>query len=790
MLLKLDQTGDIDYLRSAFEFEVVAEQEDGFVIVATKEMNLDHFLGKIDGFIQAKHGTGGAASIHQLVDDEDQGKRLARILSPQILAEWPSIDDNADYLVEIGVECVGTASLSELKDRKDDESDEHWEARLARWEAKKQAYLAKLDEIKGQREDQLVAFVGAYDGQILSLIDRETKQFFDFPDSFTAKISMRGQGFRDLVLNFPHIFEVTEPEGISFPSTAVAEEIIGTNVSLLAPAEGSPKVCVIDSGIQEGHALLAPAILGNDSHSYVPGNSDVADRVQNGGHGTRVAGAILYPAGIPKAGTYQLPCLIQNARVLDSGCRLPRTLFPPVLLDRIIARYYQGSGTRIFNHSIAGWTPCRLKHMSAWAAAIDSLSYEFDVLFVQAAGNIPTIGAPPNRPGIWDHLAAGRSYPEYLLERSARIPNPAQSLQALTVGSVSHTSFNSGFVSSFCAGPLEPSAFSATGPGIWDAIKPDVVELGGDNAYDTGSPPSILTPSAICTELVRSTAAPPSPAFAADAVGTSYAAPKVSFIAAELERILPGEPALLYRGLIAQSARWPDWALALPIDQQASVFRHIGYGIPNLERATSNDEYRVTLLTSGSGQIRAREGHIFEVPIPEGIRNITSDTEILVEITLSYAARPRRTRRHIRGYLGVWVDWNVSKVGESPQAFSERVIYSAANGDRNDDAEGLFPWKIGFRSDSGQMNGMRRSTGTLQKDWAVVRSHQLTEGFCVAVVGHGGWDNDREAAAKYSLVVTFEALNRDVHIYEPIRSAVEVYQVRQRQEVEVEIETG
>jgi hypothetical protein len=53
---------------------------------------------------------------------------------------------------------------------------------------------------------------------------------------------------------------------------------------------------MIDSGIQENHPLLANAIDHNYSRSWVPSEIDLtADLVSNGGHGTRVAGAILYP---------------------------------------------------------------------------------------------------------------------------------------------------------------------------------------------------------------------------------------------------------------------------------------------------------------------------------------------------------------------------------------------------------------------------------------------------------------------------------------------------------------
>ena len=45
------------------------------------------------------------------------------------------------------------------------------------------------------------------------------------------------------------------------------------------------------------------------------------------------------------------------------------------------------------------------------------------------------------------------------------------------------------------------------------------------------------------------------------------------------------------------------------------------------------------------------EAHIFQVPIPEELSNVGEDYDILVEVTLSDAANPRRTRRYVKGYL-------------------------------------------------------------------------------------------------------------------------------------------
>ncbi|MNL85617.1 hypothetical protein D3C87_2139890 [compost metagenome] len=72
----------------------------------------------------------------------------------------------------------------------------------------------------------------------------------------------------------------------------------------------------------------------------------------------------------------------------------------------------------------------------------------------------------------------------------------------------------------------------------------------------------------------------------------------------------------------------------------------------------------------------------------------------------------------------------------------------------------------------------------MQKDWAIIKSNQLTDSFCIAVRGHKGWDANE--AAKYSLVVSFEAVGQDIKIYEMIRNLVEVEIDGLEQEIEVE----
>ena len=173
------------------------------------------------------------------------------------------------------------------------------------------------------------------------------------------------------------------------------------------------------------------------------------------------------------------------------------------------------------------------------------------------------------------------------------------------------------------------------------------------------------------------------------------------------------------------------------------------------------------------------EAHIFQVPIPEELSNVGEDYDILVEVTLSYAANPRRTRRYVKGYLSTWLDWCCSRIGESAETFARRIFETGAI----IEDDGDFNWVLGEATNRGVAEGYSRKNGTLQKDWCIIKSNQLSDAFCIAVRGHKGWGGLFKA--KYSLAISFEAVNQDIPIYEPIRTEIEL--AVENGEIEVEM---
>lgn len=95
LLLQIDPVLDIDDLRHFFGFEIISEQDDGFVIVATEDESLDYFRGKLNDFIGSIEGSAGIAKIHELREDLTSEERLRRILTDRLFAELPQLDTDA-----------------------------------------------------------------------------------------------------------------------------------------------------------------------------------------------------------------------------------------------------------------------------------------------------------------------------------------------------------------------------------------------------------------------------------------------------------------------------------------------------------------------------------------------------------------------------------------------------------------------------------------------------------------------------------------------------------------------
>ncbi len=739
--------------------EILSEQENGYIIGVSVD-DFSSLRQKIDQFLNSKGRYKDKAAQMWQINDGMQW-RLEHILTSELSKKWDQILDDDEYVVYAGIACY--KFIKDYPVKKEGELDTVFQKRVTEWEAERNAAGEARDNEAFARQDKFDELITLYGGEHIS-------GYIDFEDSYYISFRIVGKGLKDIALSFPYLYELGEINPYKLPEGS-AEGIIEINPELIPPAIDDPKICVIDSGIQEQHKLLAPAMDLASSFSFVPDDISVSDKVNGGGHGTKVAGAVLYGGSIPKNGKYKFPFWIQNARVLNAKNELPSGVDPSQLMIDIVDRY---DTTRVFNLSIASDNAFSGTHMTPWATTIDKISFEQDKLFIIAAGNIARSSPIPN-PGLSELLASGYEYPDYLFSLdSSKMSNPAISAFSLTVGSVCHGSYDDLDKKSFGSRGL-PSSFSRAGLGLWDMIKPDVVEYGGDFVHEKTGVRLLTNHESVSPELVSSTLGG-SAAISKSSVGTSFSTPMVTHIAGWLLKNFPLLSAISYKALIVQAARLPE-----------NIFRHpslndlkcMGYGIPTLQRATQNSENRVTFLTEGV--VTAKGADVFLIKVPKGVNRPGLNNEILLEITLNFRSKVRRTRKYTKSYLSTWLSWEISTPEEDYEVFCTRVIKSINNPNvKNGGGKNGFSWTIFNRGNNGLVRSVKRQDSTTQKDWTIVSSNKLPDEFCIAVVGHSGWDKDLKSETPYSLVVSFEALDTNVSIYQQ-------FEVENRIEIEQEV---
>jgi hypothetical protein len=297
-----------------------------------------------------------------------------------------------------------------------------------------------------------------------------------------------------------------------------------------------------------------------------------------------------------------------------------------------------------------------------------------------------------------------------------------------------------------------------------------VVEYGGDYVQTAANTFVNNIPGAN-PELVTSTLGSHPPVSRTN-VGTSFAAPKVTHIAAALEAALPRKGTLLYRALIVQSAQWPIALEADTPENRLFHFRTLGYGIPNTERALENSDSRTTFINEES--ISAGQAHIYGVELGD-ILDLADPTDYRIEVTLSYAARPRRTRQKLRNYVSTRLQWQAANLGQLLDSFAEKVNLSLETELADDevmgkDEERIF-WQVNTQVNSTHSaRKVRRQDSTLQKDWATVPGFKLIgRRVFFAVTAHKGWD-EKDGPVPYAFAVSITSM-AGIPIYERLRIA-------------------
>jgi hypothetical protein len=529
---------------------------------------------------------------------------------------------------------------------------------------------------------------------------------------------------------------------------------------VFGPSNDPAKVCVIDSGVNIGHPLLRHHVL--DAREFVTASGSAADQC---GHGTAVASVAIFGSlrSLWLERKFYSDVVVLSARVSNSDNKLDdEKLFITQL--REVVQFYKSEPflCRVYNLSF-GYGKAALTERNGkqalWAAQLDELCRNMDVLFVISAGNVPR---ETNNQDVAESVL--HTYPQNLFEEGCGLCDPATSSIALTVGAIAGRatpaipSLGPDDIRRVVAPALHPSPFTRTGLGCYSAIKPDFAWDGGNLLFER---PRIRKDDnlsvLVCAHEGR--------LFRFD-VGTSFAAPAVSRIAAltfrSLEKMLGSPPTSnLVRAVMAVSAEQP--ALGEYFETTAEngrslglSYRSVGYGVPNDEVCISSYDRDVVLVYQG--EIEVDTFQVFEVPIPSSIHSARG----IKRITCSLAFDPRVSMRR-KDYISTEFAMNLIRGKSLEEVVAANKTLAGISKEERKLEPGAFgqPYKCDLKPTHDLV-----STSTLQKrdfSWRKRIASEYGETYYLVVTAASNWD-EPGTKQPFSLAVRIRAESDELYV--------------------------
>lgn len=544
-----------------------------------------------------------------------------------------------------------------------------------------------------------------------------------------------------------------------------------------------PHVCILDTGVNNAHPLISPALSDADLHTLEParGTDD------NDGHGTAMAGLAL--AGdlvdvLDSREIIEIEHRLESVKLLSKdGGNIGDSRHHGYLTVEAVARpeITAPNRGRIFSMAVTAEDNRDRGRPSAWSATIDQLAADVDGegakprMLIVSAGNI-------NDPNAWAHSPDSNS--------SDGIHDPAQAWNALTVGAFTNLTHIAeedakAYKPVASQGGLSPfSTTSATWQASWP-LKPDVLFEGGNAAKDDLS--AVWMPSLSLLTLHHK----PTEKLFTTANATSAATALASRMAAQIMAAYPELWPETIRGLMVHSAQWTDAMKRLFLSGDrpsksayAQLVRHCGFGVPDLDRTIWSVQNSLTMVIetfvqpferSGSKQPTLRDMNLHQLPWPLDELEALGETQVEMRVTLSYFIEPNPSVRGFRSrycYESHGLRFDVKRPYESERRFRARINAAAVKEEtssrsRGDDKD----WLIGPKN---------RHRGSIHSDIWQGSATDLASRGVIAVYPTSGWWKTRtrlgryDQTVRYALIVSIHAPEVDVELYNAVANEIDI----------------
>ncbi|WP_075836364.1 MULTISPECIES: S8 family peptidase [unclassified Rhodococcus (in: high G+C Gram-positive bacteria)] len=603
-------------------------------------------------------------------------------------------------------------------------------------------------------------------------------------------------------LRWPHDIASVLTE---MPASEQADWVNELRGRVQAAGKDAPAVCVVDTGVQDGHPLLQHSLHASD-HFVVDPTWKSAPVY---GHGTEMAGLALYGdlhSAVMNSHDVHLRHRLESVKFLPDTGENNRDLYGAVTAKSVDRPEIESPRrSRAFMLAVTTLSPPRSEDdadggmnagkPTSWSAAVDALAFGRAIddtaskltyldrteqlkprLFIISAGNIRDIFPTDN------HLDRCDSEP---------VEDPAQAWNALTVGAFTDKAdmggadpIFDGYTPLAPRGELAPTSRTSVGfEGSKWPFKPDVVAEGGNVAVSQDRL-AAHTPESMAVLTTRLQGLEQR-AFTTTR-DTSAATAQVAALAGQIMAEYPGLRPETVRALIVHSAQWTD-VMNRRLDsapnkaEKIKLLRRYGMGVPSLSRALHSASDALTLIAeakirpferdNGTAAVgRSREMNLHELPWPKAQLEALGEVNVRLRVTLSYFVEPNPSNRGWAGryaYPSHMLRFAVRRPEDNIDTFRMRVNARAR-------ADGEKPISLG--TEPGWLFGanQQQSHGSLHTDIWEGPAANLASKEAIAVYPVAGWWKDRRAydqsdlGVHYSLIVSIESPNVEVDLWTPV----------------------
>jgi len=620
--------------------------------------------------------------------------------------------------------------------------------------------------------------------EVASSMQIQLKQeYINFPERKVVLAYVNRNHLLEIVQRSPHIAEFRRaPETARFFVEQANRELREWIEDLLARLQVIPdnnvSVCILDTGVNNGHPLLDQLIEDYDRHSYDPGwgASD------NNGHGTEMAGIAAY-GDLQQAVTATNPVEIlhklESVKILpDAGANNPE-LYGAITSQGISkAEIQRPEYHRVLCMAVTTDAfSVKDGRPDSWSGAIDEIASGFfddrKRLFFISAGNVRSSE---------DYI----NYPTSNL--SCRVESPGQAWNAVTVGAYTEkiTITDPNLRDVQIVAPRQGLSPFSTTSCLWEQnkwpIKPEILLEGGNLIHD---PQGCFT----CDDLsVLTTNYKPAERLFTCSGQTSAATAQAAWIAAQLQSAYPDAWPETIRGLVIHSAEWTPQMLEQFLSANPGkgdyhqLLRTCGYGVPNLERARWCAQNSVNLIVQDALQPYDRSGsryttkdmHIHQLPWPREVLLALGEQTVRMRVTLSYFIEPSPGEigwKDRYRYASCVLRFDVNNVNEDLDNFNRRLNAAARDENEFDNDSGSDRWLIGKNT---------RHRGSVHSDIWEGTAAELATSNLIGIYPAIGWWRERHGLGRwkkqirYSLIVSLRTESETVDLYTPIVNLIRV----------------